>query len=225
MEVPLLALAALVLVAVTLLYVLLGGSGKAPPAVLLLGPCGGGKTLLFHRLTEGAVVESVTSMAASEGRVALAGGGGRAVVDFPGHPRLRQSLAAALERSVGVVFCFDASDAAATAKAAAELLYAVLTAEKCGAPILVLCTKADSGAPVKSPARARLMLSNELETLRKTASANASLGEAGPAKALLGKPGQFFSFESHAPCDVSFEAFSGKTGDLDAVRAFIAGCE
>lgn len=221
--VPPIALVALAAVLVLAVLYLVFGSKRAPPAVLLLGPCGGGKTVLFHRLTEGETVESVSSMMANEAPMALPGGGRRVLVDFPGHHRLRGALAKEIKRAVGVVFCFDASAASAQAKPAGEVLFALLTSGS-AAPLLVLCNKSDAGA-VKSPARVKLMLANELETLRKTARANATLGDDAAPAQTLGVEGKFFSFEENSPCPTTFLPFSGKTGDLAPVADFVAGCK
>eukprot|EP00629_Pelagomonadales_sp_RCC1024_P003913 CAMPEP_0119270024 /NCGR_PEP_ID=MMETSP1329-20130426/7187_1 /TAXON_ID=114041 /ORGANISM="Genus nov. species nov., Strain RCC1024" /LENGTH=271 /DNA_ID=CAMNT_0007270029 /DNA_START=79 /DNA_END=890 /DNA_ORIENTATION=- len=178
-----------------------GGSKKKKPAALLLGPCGAGKTTLYHRLVDGEAVDAVMSMQAAEGMA-----GDQRVVDFPGHHRLRGPLGAELKRATSIVFVFDASNAAATAKAAAEVLYAVLTGGR-EVPVLVLCNKSDvPGA--KTPARVKLILAAELETLRKTAGAIGAIDGDDAPRATLETGGRHFNFDTHSPCPISFLAFS-----------------
>ena len=101
--------------------------------------------------------------------------------------------------------------------------------------------KADA-VGAKTPARAKLMLQNELEALRKT---TASLGNAAAgggaaeddddgvadgadgadgAAALLGELGRPFTFDRDAPCPVTFASGSATKGDLDPLRAYVVSC-
>ena len=140
---PLAAAAAVLVVAALLLALLLARLLLAPrrrrDAVLLLGPCGAGKTALFglvrahttahtaislapclsrahachsatwHQLRDGVFGASVTSMAENVARVAV---GGREVtlVDLPGHPRLRGRLDAHATSARALVFLVDGRD-------------------------------------------------------------------------------------------------------------------
>ena len=214
-------LAALVLALVLVWYFVFGGSKSKGPAVLLLGPCGGGKTLLFTRLVEGEVAETVSSMMANEASVEIEGRS-TSVVDFPGHHRLRGPLASELKRATGIVFVLDASATTTQSKPAAELLYSILTSGTTSR-ILFLCNKSDT-ATVKTPARVKLMMANEIETLRKTTGAIDTLGDDGVERVQLDTQGQFFKFEAHSPCETTFLPFSAKTDKLDAVRDFLASC-
>jgi len=248
----LVALAVVVALVVVLSYA--RGSKAKPPCVLLCGPCGGGKTLLFHRLVDGATfVDTLSSMQPNEGLLPTSDDAPRrpvVVVDYPGHARLRAGFADVLRRAVSIVFVFDASAALAQVKPAAELLYAILAtfASETGGepsasssrrhrggapPILVVCNKADKPA-AKTPQRVKLMLMNEIDTLRKTAGTIAATGDddddnldAKKPAVLLGKEGHFFNFDHHSPCPISFVAFSAKRDDpakrANPVLSFILG--
>eukprot|EP00762_Andalucia_godoyi_P000496 ANDGO_03184.mRNA.1 hypothetical protein AK88_02784 len=63
-----------------------------PTTTLIVGPCGSGKTTLFYAFTENRFrVRTVMSMAANAGRFA---GTANAIVDIPGHPRVRSKYLA-----------------------------------------------------------------------------------------------------------------------------------
>ena len=216
--------AAVILLLLVVAFFLSRGGARKPPAVLLLGPCGAGKTLLFHRLVDGAdgaATETVSSMLASEGSAAC-GGGARAVVDFPGHHRLRGPLAGELKRAAGIVFVLDASMATMQAKPAAEILFQVLSSGM-RTKILFLCNKSDK-VGAKSPARVKLIMSGEIDTLRKTSSAIGAIGEDGEDRVVLGETNKAFNFDAHSPCPTTFLPFSGKTEALDPVVEFLASC-
>ena len=101
-----------------------GGSKKKQPAALLLGPSNAGKTLLFHRLVNNEIEETVASMKSDEGIV-----DNKLLVDVPGHRRLRNEVTKELKRAAKIVFLVDAADATRQAKAAAELLYEIFCCE------------------------------------------------------------------------------------------------
>jgi signal recognition particle receptor subunit beta len=191
-----------------------GGSKKKQPAALLLGPSNAGKTLLFHRLVNNELEETVASMKSCEGIV-----DNKLLVDVPGHRRLRASVTAELKRATKIVFMVDAADATRQAKAAAELLYEIFCVES-RPSLLILCNKRDK-AGAKTPARVKLTLASEIETLHKTAKTMGSTGDDTQQVAPIDTDGKFFSFESHAPCACSFLAYSAREDSLDAVREFL----
>ena len=191
-----------------------GGSKKKQPAALLLGPSNAGKTLLFHRLVNNEIEETVASMKSDEGIV-----DNKLLVDVPGHRRLRNEVTKELKRATKIVFLVDAADATRQAKAAAELLYEIFCLESTP-ELLILCNKRDK-AGAKTPARIKLTLASEIETLHKTAKTMGSTGDDTQQVAPIDTGGKFFSFESHAPCACSFLAFSAREDKLDAVREFL----
>ena len=191
-----------------------GGSKKKQPAALLLGPSNAGKTLLFHRLVNNELEETVASMKSDEGIV-----DNKLLVDVPGHRRLRNEVTKELKRATKIVFMVDAADATRQAKAAAELLYEIFCCES-RPSLLILCNKRDK-AGAKTPARVKLTLASEIETLHKTAKTMGSTGDDESMVAPIDTGGKFFSFESHAPCACTFLAYSAREDKLDAVREFL----
>ena len=191
-----------------------GGSKKKQPAALLLGPSNAGKTLLFHRLVNNEIEETVASMKSCEGIT-----DNKLLVDVPGHRRLRNEVTKELTRATKIVFMVDAADATRQAKSAAELLYEIFCCESTP-ELLILCNKRDK-AGAKTPARVKLTLASEIETLHKTAKTMGSTGDDQQQVAPIDTGGKFFSFESHAPCACTFLAYSAKEDPLDAVREFL----
>ena len=191
-----------------------GGSKKKQPAALLLGPSNAGKTLLFHRLVNNEIEETVASMKSDEGIV-----DNKLLVDVPGHRRLRNEVTKELTRATKIVFMVDAADATRQAKTAAELLYEIFCLESTP-ELLILCNKRDK-AGAKTPARIKLTLASEIETLHKTAKTMGSTGDDQQQVAPIDTGGKFFSFESHAPCTCTFLAYSAREDKLDAVREFL----
>ena len=217
----LLAVVALLILLVLYYFFFLGSRSSSRQAcVLMVGPCGSGKTLLFHRFIDNCIAETVSSMQPNEARMPEKG---PLLVDFPGHYRLRNTLPAELGRAKRILFVFDASRAVDLAKPAAELLYSILATfhQKKHAPkILFLCNKSDK--PAKTPQRVKLMMMNEIETLRKTANSIQSTDDINTIK--IGQDGHFFNFDHHSPCAIDFMAFSAISDDkdaLDKVRHFI----
>ena len=190
------------------------GGGSKQPAALLLGPSNAGKTLLFHRLVNNEIEETVASMKSCEGIV-----DNKLLVDVPGHRRLRNEVTKELKRATKIVFMVDAADATRQAKAAAELLYEIFCCES-RPSLLILCNKRDK-AGAKTPARVKLTLASEIETLHKTAKTMGSTGDDQQSVAPIDTGGKFFSFESHAPCACTFLAYSAREDTLDAVREFL----
>ena len=112
--------------------------------VALIGPCGAGKTRLFHALcySQGnphqggpAVVSTVTSMKASAGYVSVTdrdndsadgNDGNEAVrlIDYPGHPSLRPKMAPVVSASTRIVVAVDSTRPVADG---AALLHSILT--------------------------------------------------------------------------------------------------
>ena len=109
--------------------------------VALIGPCGAGKTRLFHALcySQGnlqqggpAVVSTVTSMKAPAGYVSVtdrdndSADGNEAVrlIDYPGHPSLRPKMAPVVSASTRIVVAVDSTRPVADG---AALLHSILT--------------------------------------------------------------------------------------------------
>lgn len=196
---------------------------KRGTSILLVGPCGAGKTVLYLQLKEGSALNgTVTSMDENEGMFKpKAEGFGNAMhfVDLPGHPRLKHKLEAYIRAAAGIVFVLDATDFLPRTKDIAEQLYELLSHpvfSKHHIPILLACNKADLGARAHTEAFIVKLLEKELENLRATHSTLAGEGEG----AVIGKPGEKFSFE-HIASKVAVAKISAMTGDIEPVLQFI----
>eukprot|EP00953_Heterococcus_sp_UTEX-ZZ885_P020814 11645-Heterococcus_DN1.PRE.1 len=120
------AVPACLVLAYILLRALLGGfarGGARGKSILLVGPCGSGKTQLLHKLCCNEHVTTVTSMSVAALHVQRNGqaiadqssssnsiSGAVAVIDYPGHERLRAGLKRQLASSAAVLCVIDTSD-------------------------------------------------------------------------------------------------------------------
>ena len=191
-----------------------GGVGTAGEAiaygdtVALCGPCGAGKTRLFHTLcfSQGnpqqggpTVVGTVMSMKASAGHVYpkdrtndIGNAGNEAVrlIDYPGHPALRPKLASVVSASSRLILTLDSTRPIAEG---AAILHSILTdvdvvsgwrktlnsaAGGEKIPILVACTKSDISKS-KNWRRMKIQMRTELERLEKIGGATAATGVVG----------------------------------------------
>ncbi|NXX84400.1 SRPRB protein, partial [Urocolius indicus] len=220
-------LLALLAVAITLLlWRLLQGRRSSRRAVLLLGLCDAGKTLLFARLLTGRYRDTQTSITDSSAvyRVGSSKGPNITLIDLPGHESLRlQFLERFKAAARAVVFVVDSVAFQREVKDVAEFLFQVLadsTVLRNAPPLLIACNKQDV-TMAKSAKLIQQQLEKELNTLRVTRSAAPSSldgsGSGGPAQ--LGKKGKDFDF-SQLPMKVEFVECSargskGEEGDAD----------
>lgn len=220
-------LLALLVVALTfLLWRLAQGARSTRRAVLLLGLCDAGKTLLFARLLTGRYRDTQTSITDSSAvyRVSNDKGTNVTLIDLPGHESLRlQFLERFKAAARAIVFVVDSVAFQREVKDVAEFLYQVLvdsTVLKNAPALLIACNKQDV-TMAKSAKLIQQQLEKELNTLRVTRSAAPTSLDAsatgGPAQ--LGKKGKDFDF-SQLPMKVEFVECSargskGEEGDAD----------
>lgn len=212
-----------------------GGSGSMKrKGILFLGPCGAGKTAMMHRLCHDRMVDTVTSMQActylyrdnySNRARSRSGGPSTALIDYPGHERLRGGLGEELRRAERVVFVLDGSCLASQVSAAAELFYDVVSdpsMDSCKG-LLVALNKSD--LKEAKATRAKMLLQKEVEKLRGTRDTLGTQGEEDdlPTAMVLGRPGQPFSLEVDSPCEVVMTTCSVKNGSLDGLVDFMGG--
>ena len=168
--------------------------------VALCGPCGAGKTRLFHALccSQGnpqqggpTVVGTVTSMKASAGYTSGNDGNDAVrLIDYPGHPALRPKLASVVSASSRLILTLDSTRPIAEG---AAILHSILTdgdvvsewkkilnAAAAGEkiPILVVCTKSDMSKS-KNWRRMKIQMRTELERLEKIGGATSATGAGG----------------------------------------------
>lgn len=194
--------------------------------ILVVGPCGGGKTVLTYRLQLDKVLPTVTSMKPHTVQVRSDSKSGAVatVVDFPGHPRLKSQLALEyLHRAKKVIFVVDSVGNAAKIRDAAEQLYDMFihpAFENNGPRLLVACNKCDVVGALPS-LRIKLRLQEEIEKIRKTRQSLAESNETG-SRLVLGREGQPFNMDKDAPVEVFFESISAEAGTkLEEVKKFI----
>nr|XP_005006750.1 signal recognition particle receptor subunit beta [Cavia porcellus] len=199
-------------------------------AVLLVGLCDSGKTLLFVRLLTGHYRDTQTSITDSSAvyRVNNNRGNSLTLIDLPGHESLRLQFLERFKSSArAFVFVVDSASFQREVKDVAEFLYQVLLdsmALKNTPSFLIACNK--QGAVLKKVSKAVLKpLEIELNTLRVTRSAAPStLDSSGPVPAHLGKKGKEFEF-SQLPLKVEFLECSAKGGRGDGGSADIQDLE
>ncbi|XP_049631953.1 signal recognition particle receptor subunit beta [Suncus etruscus] len=217
-------LAALLVVLLTLVFWKIIGSRRGSQrAVLLVGLCDSGKTLLFVRLLTGLYRDTQTSITDSSAayRVTNSRGSSLTLIDLPGHESLRLQFLERFKSSArAVVFVVDSATFQREVKDVAEFLYQVLIDSmnlKNTPSFLIACNKQDI-TMAKSAKLIQQQLEKELNTLRVTRSAAPStLDSSSAVPAQLGKKGKEFEF-SQLPLKVEFlecSAKGGSTGSAD----------
>ncbi|KAL2085086.1 hypothetical protein ACEWY4_018406 [Coilia grayii] len=217
------ALAVVIFTIVLLKFFL--GSKTTRNAVLLVGLCDAGKTLLFSRLLLGTFKRTQTSIAESSASYKAKNDRGTSwtLVDMPGHESLRPQYIEKFKASArALVFVVDSAVFQKEVRDVAEFLYSLLTDSTLttSAPsIIVACNKQD----IKMTKSAKLIqqqLEKELNTLRVTRSAALTSQDGSVGGAVyLGRKGRDFDF-SQLPMRVEFVECSarghqGELGDAD----------
>ncbi|XP_054838787.1 signal recognition particle receptor subunit beta [Eublepharis macularius] len=234
--VPLSLFVALVVVALTLLILKFIQTRKSSRrAVLLVGLCDSGKTLMFARLLTANFQNTQTSITDNSGlyRVKNDKNSSVTLIDLPGHKSLRlQFLDRFKAAARAIVFVVDSVAFQREMKDVAEFLYQILTDSvvlKNAPPLLIACNKQDV-TMAKSSKLIQQQLEKELNTLRVTRSAAPSTldsSNSGSASQ-LGKKGKEFDF-SQLPMKVDFMECSARgskgeegSGDIDDLEKWIA---
>ncbi|XP_028320626.1 signal recognition particle receptor subunit beta [Gouania willdenowi] len=207
------ALAVVVITCVFLKYFLT--SKTVCSAVLLVGLCDSGKTLLFSRLLSGNYKRTQTSITDSSAPYKAKNDKGSTwtLIDLPGHDSLRpQYLEKFKSAARAIVFVVDSAIFQKEVRDVAEFLYVLLTDTVIcrNTPLLlVACNKQDI-TMAKSAKLIQQQLEKELNTLRVTRSAALSSQDGSVGGSLfLGKKGKDFEF-SQLPMKVEFVECSAR---------------
>ncbi|XP_043926393.1 signal recognition particle receptor subunit beta [Protopterus annectens] len=195
---------------------LLQGRKTSRRAVLLVGICDAGKTLLFIRLLSGKFKKTQTSITDGSAvyKVKNDKGATLTIIDLPGHDSLRYQFLEKFKAAArAVLFVVDSSAFQKEVREVAEFLYSILTDSvilKNAPPLLIACNKQDI-TMAKSAKLIQQQLEKELNTLRVTrAAAPSSLDTSGSGGAVhLGRKGKEFEF-SHLPMKVEFVECSAR---------------
>ncbi|XP_061829064.1 signal recognition particle receptor subunit beta [Nerophis lumbriciformis] len=219
----LVALAVVIITCVFLRYFLT--SKTVHSAVLLVGLCDAGKTLLFSRLLSGKFKQTQTSITDSSAQYKAKNDRGAlwTLIDLPGHDSLRpQYLEKFKSAARAIVFVVDSAIFQKEVRDVAEFLYVLLTDTvicRNTPTLLVACNKQDV-TMAKSAKLIQQQLEKEMNTLRVTRSAALSSQDGSAGGSLyLGKKGKDFQF-SQLPMKVEFLECSGRgskgeEGDAD----------
>uniref|UniRef100_A0A1A8GHG2 Signal recognition particle receptor subunit beta n=1 Tax=Nothobranchius korthausae TaxID=1143690 RepID=A0A1A8GHG2_9TELE len=208
------ALAVVVITCVFLKYFLT--SKTVQSAILLVGLCDSGKTLLFIRLLSGKFKRTQTSITDSSApyRAKNERSSSWTLIDLPGHDSLRfQYLEKFKSSARAIVFVIDSAIFQKEVRDVAEFLYMLLTdtvISRNTPTLLVACNKQDI-TMAKSAKLIQHQLEKELNTLRVTRSAalSAQDGSVG-GSVYLGKKGKDFEF-SQLPMRVEFLECSARS--------------
>ncbi|XP_061638344.1 signal recognition particle receptor subunit beta [Phyllopteryx taeniolatus] len=224
----LVALAVVIITCVFLKYFLTSKSVQS--AVLLVGLCDAGKTLLFSRLLSGKFKRTQTSITDSSAPYKAKNDRNTiwTLIDLPGHDSLRpQYLEKFKSAARAIVFVVDSAIFQKEVRDVAEFLYVLLTdAVLCrNAPtLLVACNKQDI-TMAKSAKLIQQQLEKELTTLRVTRSAALSSQDGSACGSVyLGKKGKGFEF-SQLPIKVKFLECSARGAKGEEADADIQSLE
>lgn len=108
---------------------------------LIVGPSNSGKTMLFHRMIDNEIVNTLTSSQENKAKI-----NNFNLIDLAGHQKLRFRFLDFINSCRGLMFCLDATSAVKDTRPLAEYLYTILTnpiVQKRELPVLVLCNKND----------------------------------------------------------------------------------
>ncbi|KAM6960689.1 signal recognition particle receptor subunit beta-like [Aplochiton taeniatus] len=215
------ALAAVVITFVFLKYFL--SSKTVRSAILLVGLCDSGKTLLFSRLLTGRFVRTQTSITDSSAPYKSKNERGNmlTLIDLPGHDSLRpQYLEKFKSAARAIVFVVDSAIFQKEVRDVAEFLYFLLTDSVISrnAPTLVVACNKQDITMAKSAKLVQQQLEKEMNTLRVTSSAALSSQDGSVGGSVyLGKKGKDFEF-NQLPMKVEFLECSarGSKGEGEA---------
>uniref|UniRef100_A0A3P9K2L7 Signal recognition particle receptor subunit beta n=1 Tax=Oryzias latipes TaxID=8090 RepID=A0A3P9K2L7_ORYLA len=222
------ALAAIIITCVFLKYFLTSKTVRS--AVLLVGLCDSGKTLLFSRLVSGKFKRTQTSITDSSAPYKAKSDKGTTwtLIDLPGHDSLRtQYLEKFKSAARAIVFVVDSAIFQKEVRDVAEFLYVLLTDSvicRNTPTLLVACNKQDI-TMAKSAKLIQQQLEKELNTLRVTRSAalGSQDGSVG-GSVFLGKKGKDFEF-SQLPMRVEFLECSALSNKAEEGEADIKSLE
>ncbi|KAM9801380.1 signal recognition particle receptor subunit beta [Neosynchiropus ocellatus] len=217
------AIAVVVITCLFLKYTLTSKTVRS--AVLLVGLCDSGKTLLFCRLLTGGFRRTQTSITDSSAPYKAKNDRGSTwtLIDLPGHDSLRpQYLDKFKSAARAIVFVVDSAIFQKEVRDVAEFLYVLLTDSviSTNAPNLVIACNKQDITMAKSAKLIQQQLEKELNTLRVTRSAALSSQDGSETGSVfLGKKGKDFEF-SQLPMKVEFLECSargskGEEGDAD----------
>ncbi|CAL8375575.1 unnamed protein product [Gadus morhua 'NCC'] len=207
------ALAVVVITVVFLKYFLTSKTVRT--AVLLVGLCDSGKTLLFVRLLSGKFKRTQTSITDSSAPYKAKNDKANTwtLIDLPGHDSLRSQYMEKFKSAArAIVFVVDSAIFQKEVRDVAEFLYFLLTdavVSRNAPTVLVACNKQDIPM-AKSAKLIQQQLEKEMNTLRVTRSAvlSAQDGSVG-GSVFLGKKGKDFEF-SQLPMKVEFLEVSAR---------------
>ena len=193
-------------------------------SLLLLGPCGSGKTSFFYLATQDEVPETVTSLKENVASFTCAAeldskrAAGK-LVDFPGHPSVRNQLEKYFPHAAGIVFMVDGSGY--EVKEVAEFLYDIFVnprfvSHPC--PLLIAVNKSDLPGCADNQTVVG-QIESELDLIKESRGSVETVGERAGNR--LGVEGQKFSFQKDAPCKVYACNCSVKNRDVQKVTGFI----
>ncbi|KAE8295247.1 Signal recognition particle receptor subunit beta [Larimichthys crocea] len=218
------ALAVVVVTCVFLKYFLTSKTVRS--AVLLVGLCDSGKTLLFSRLLSGKFKRTQTTITDSSAPYKAKNDRGSTwtLIDLPGHDSLRSQYLEKFKSAASAIFQKEVRDVA-------EFLYILLTdtvISRNAPALLVACNKQDI-TMAKSAKLIQQQLEKELNTLRVTRSAALSSQDGSVGGSVyLGKKGKDFEF-SQLPVKVEFIECSARgskgedgSGDMESLEKSLA---
>ncbi|XP_072048183.1 signal recognition particle receptor subunit beta-like [Amphiura filiformis] len=206
------AIAVLVVLVTIVLFKLITRGRNTKQAILLVGLCDSGKTLLFSRLVHGKYVSSYTSIKENSGIYDVIGSRNKIaeVVDIPGNDRQRaQFWERYKSQARGVIFIIDSTTFQKEIKEVAEYLYTLLSDKTVNTQFLIACNKQDI-TMAKSSKVIHQQLEKEMNTLRVTRAAALSSTDGSSSGVFLCKRNKDFEFAHLGKLKVDFADCSAK---------------
>ena len=165
-------IAALLLVVIGTISVLrrfLTPSNSSETAVLLLGPCGSGKTSLYSHLRARPRADTVTSQTVNRTIICLDEKKKVEIIDYPGHPRLWAEAASIVPQVSKIIYLVDACKDPCCLKRVAENLYDLLVLKNLPRSTrMLICRNKTDGSVLINQESLETTLNKEIDLLRKS---------------------------------------------------------
>ena len=218
------ALLLVVIGTISLLGRFFTSSGSSDTAVLLLGPCGSGKTSLFSHLRARPRPDTVTSQTVNRTVICLDEKKNQQkieIIDYPGHPRLWAGAASIVPKVSKIIYLVDACKDPSCLKRVAEHLYDLLVLKNLPRSArMLICRNKTDGSVLIDDECLEATLNKEIDLLRKSRAQELE-GENAADQFLGFDDEHAFDLKIHAPISIDFGSCSVVKSRISDIEKFL----